>query len=448
MYKRQMIEVNDLYVNFHTQNGVVKALDGVTLNIFEGETLGLVGETGCGKSVTANCIMRLIPQPPGKITKGNIFFMRPGGSPDEIADVQRQIDELKKEATVDEAKLKNLTSELEDLQRRAELNRQLAEMAAKPDDDPAKKAAADELAKMNGRYDFMNKSLDYMQRIRGKYISMIFQEPMSALNPVFKIGDQISEILLLHERKELSIAAIRKMETEIEDLTNYRYAKLEPGPKSDYRCSACQTTVPEKNAQKCPNCGASFIKVRAKGLAEMKLRSDIRMYRSIAKNPRAAKYRIMSKVPILRRYERRMKMEALDRSERMLRLVRIPDPESVVNSYPHELSGGMQQRVMIAIALACKPQLLIADEPTTALDVTIQAQILKLMRELQKDTGTSILNDHPQPRRRGRDVRQDRRHVRWHHRRDRPEGGRVQVPAAPLYPGIDELHPQGQHGPL
>ncbi len=109
---------------------------------------------------------------------------------------------------------------------------------------------------------------------------------------------------------------------------------------------------------------------------------------------------------------RRIKLESMERAERMLRLVRIPDPQKVVNSYPHELSGGMQQRVMIAIALACKPQMLIADEPTTALDVTIQAQILKLMRELQEETGTSILMITHNLGRGGGDVRPGRGHVR------------------------------------
>jgi oligopeptide/dipeptide ABC transporter ATP-binding protein len=109
------------------------------------------------------------------------------------------------------------------------------------------------------------------------------------------------------------------------------------------------------------------------------------------KDPDALVLRIVSRIPLLRRYEKLMKNEALKHAKKMLELVRIPDPDNIVSSFPYELSGGMQQRVMIAMALACKPQLLIADEPTTALDVTIQAQILKIIKELQKETGTSVL---------------------------------------------------------
>ena len=137
----------------------------------------------------------------------------------------------------------------------------------------------------------------------------------------------------------------------------------------------------------------------------------------------------------------------MERAERMLRLVRIPDPQKVVNSYPHELSGGMQQRVMIAMALACKPQLLIADEPTTALDVTIQAQILKLMRELQEETGTSILMiTHNLGV-----VAEicDRVGVMYAGVMAEvgPTWPDLQGAVAPLYPGTDELHTQGQHRP-
>ena len=113
------------------------------------------------------------------------------------------------------------------------------------------------------------------------------------------------------------------------------------------------------------------------------------------KNPRALGPRIAAHIPIVKGYLKPMKNEAMSRAERMLRLVRIPDPRSVAKSYPHELSGGMQQRVMIAMALACRPKLLIADEPTTALDVTVQAQILKLMKDLQEETNTSVRPHHP-----------------------------------------------------
>ncbi len=207
-----LLKIRNLHTYFFTDEGVAKAVDGVDLELEEGGTLGVVGESGCGKSVTALSIMRLIPEPPGKITKGEILF--------EGTDLLR-------------------ISEAE------------------------------------------------MRKIRGRSISMIFQEPMTSLNPVFQIGDQISEVLRLHE-------------------------------------------------------GMS-----RKG--------------------------------------------AWNQSIEMLKMVGIPAPERRVYEYPHQLSGGMRQRAMIAMALACSPKLMIADEPTTALDVTIQAQILELMNRLKKEKGMSVI---------------------------------------------------------
>ncbi|MDQ0176751.1 ABC transporter ATP-binding protein [Bacillus chungangensis] len=207
-----LLEVNDLKTYFYSDSGVVKAVDGVTLSVKKGETLGVVGESGCGKSVTSLSIMRLLKDTPGKIVGGDILFE---GS--------------------------NLV--------------QLSEKE--------------------------------MRKIRGNDIAMIFQEPMTSLNPVYRIGKQLEEAIRLH------------------------------------------------------------------------LRYD--------------------------------KKEARDHAIHMLSLVGIPRPDEIVDEFPHQLSGGMRQRVMIAMAMACNPKLLIADEPTTALDVTIQAQILDLMRNL-RDTGeTAIL---------------------------------------------------------
>ena len=207
-----LLTIRNLHTYFYTDEGVAKAVDGVDLELKEGGTLGVVGESGCGKSVTALSVMRLIPDPPGKIAQGEIIFEG-----------------------------KNLLS--------------LSEAE--------------------------------MRKIRGRSISMIFQEPMTSLNPVFQIGDQISEVLRLHE-----------------------------------------------------------------GMS---------------------------------------RREAWDRSVEMLKMVGIPSPERRVQEYPHQLSGGMRQRAMIAMALACSPKLMIADEPTTALDVTIQAQILELMNRLQRDKGMSVI---------------------------------------------------------
>ena len=206
------LEVEGLKTYFFTRQGVVKAVDGVSFFLRKGETLGIVGESGCGKSITALSLMRLVPDPPGRILGGRV-----------VLDGVNLLD-------LSEAEMRN---------------------------------------------------------IRGNEISMIFQEPMTSLNPVLTIGHQISEALILHQ-----------------DMN---------------------------------------------------------------------------------------KAEALARSTEMLRLVKIPEAEQRVKEYPHQLSGGMRQRVMIAMALACNPKVLIADEPTTALDVTIQAQILDLTLELQKKLGTAMV---------------------------------------------------------
>ncbi len=214
MYERSqyLLEVKDLKTTFYTLDGVVPAVDGVSFAIRPGETLGVVGESGCGKSVTALSIMGLIPYPPGKIEGGEIIF------------------------------------EGEDL---------------------------------------LLKSPEEMREIRGDKISMIFQEPMTSLNPVYTIGNQIGEVLEFH----------------------WGYTEE----------------------------------------------------------------------------------QALQRTVSLLTAVGIPEPERRVKQYPHELSGGMRQRVMIAMALACDPKLLIADEPTTALDVTIQAQILEVMKDVRDQYGTAIM---------------------------------------------------------
>jgi len=208
----EILKVKDLSVNFYIEDRVIPAVDGVSFSLQKGETLGLVGESGCGKSVTALSIIGLLQTPPARIVKGEIIF-------------------------------------------RGE--------------------------------NLLDKSYEEMRRIRGKDISMIFQEPMTSLNPVFTIGRQISEVIMQHQNVS--------------------------------------------------------------------------------------------------------KKEALDRTIEMLKLVRIPLPENVVRQYPHQLSGGMRQRVMIAIALACRPGLLIADEPTTALDVTVEAQILELINELKDKLNSSII---------------------------------------------------------
>ncbi len=210
--KRALLEVENLKTHFFTRSGVVRAVDGVSFEVYPGETLGVVGESGCGKSVTALSVLRLVADPPGRIVGGAV--------------------------------------------------------------------------RLDGN-DLLGLSEGEMKRVRGNDISMIFQEPMTSLNPVITIGHQIAETLLLHQ-----------------------------------------------------------------GMT---------------------------------------KAQAMSRAVEMLELVRIPEAAKRVKEYPHQLSGGMRQRAMIAMALSCNPKVLIADEPTTALDVTIQAQILDLIVNLQEQLGTAVI---------------------------------------------------------
>ena len=208
----KLLEIRDLATHFFTEDGVLRAVDGVSYDLEEGETLGIVGESGCGKSVSALSIMRLVADPPGKIVRGEVMF--------------------------------------------------------------------------DGQ-DLLKLRESEMRRVRGNQIAMIFQEPMTSLNPVLSIGRQLTEPLELHLDMSSS--------------------------------------------------------------------------------------------------------QALERARELLSTVGLPDPERRLRDYPHHLSGGMRQRVMIAMAISCNPRLIIADEPTTALDVTIQAQILELMQSLSKELGTALI---------------------------------------------------------
>jgi peptide/nickel transport system ATP-binding protein len=276
----ELLKIRGLTVRFHTYNGIVQALDNVDLDIKQKETFGLVGETGCGKTVTALSILRLVPSP-GKIECGSIYFNANNKS---------------------------------------------------------------------GPVNLLALSEDKIREIRGSRISMIFQEPSAALNPVYTIGDQILEVILLHRQQELAeraLEAVNRLDTKRKGIVGLL---------------------------------ARPIWSMEKGL-----------YQMIGQSPYSLWPRIVGRIPVVRRLLWRLKDEAEKMALSVLKDVEIPDAERILKQYPHQLSGGMKQRAVIAMALACSPKFLIADEPTTSLDVTIQAQILELLRRLKVERESSIL---------------------------------------------------------
>jgi peptide/nickel transport system ATP-binding protein len=271
---RKLIEAVDLVTNFYTYEGVVKALDRVCLTLYHGETFGLVGESGCGKSVFVRSLMRLI-QEPGRIDAGKVLCYLNANDGDRPVDLLRQ-------------------------------------------------------------------SEAYMEALRGDKISMIFQEPNAALNPIMSIGEQVAESFLFHRKEELS-------QKILEDL-------------------ARETT------------GFGLMRPLLK-----------RFYARARNAPDSLLLQAASRMPIVKRWNRRMKKEAIRRSVEIIEKLGIPHAEEIVGRYPHNLSGGMKQRIVIAMALACHPVLLIADEATSNLDVTIQAQILELLQALKQTQISSVL---------------------------------------------------------
>jgi peptide/nickel transport system ATP-binding protein len=351
--KQKVLDIRDLYVNFYTKSGVVKALDGISFGISKGETFGLVGESGCGKTVTANSVLKLISSPPGKIESGKVLFL----PPPEVVERYKALREAEMRLGSDHPDVAKMKKELD------------AE---------------------SKQFDVLSYDKAHLQEFRGKAVSMIFQEPMSALNPVFQAGAQISEVLMLHERADLAKAVLRKMDERLKEIDDYHKVGRTKAVKGEYKCDNCGALMAEE-LDRCPQCGGSFKSEPFRHWERFRIKRNRTYFVKMAKNPKSRYLRWTARIPFWNHYMKFAKLEAKARAERMLRLVRIPDPANVIKSYPHELSGGMQQRVMIAMALACRPKLLIADEPTTALDVTVQAQILKLMRDLQLETGTSIL---------------------------------------------------------
>jgi peptide/nickel transport system ATP-binding protein len=271
----KLLETVDLVTNFYTYEGVVKALNKVSLVVDHGSTFGLVGESGCGKSVTARSIMRIVPEP-GRIEGGKVIVY---------------LDEANKTAGID----------------------------------------------------LLKQSEVYMQRLRGERISMIFQEPNAALNPTMRIGDQVAESFLFHQKRQMCAKILK-----------------------DLQSPDCRGIFPLKQLQQ-------------------------GIYRIAARRPDALILRLLNRIRILRLWQRRLKAEAGARAIEIIARLGIPNPENISEQYPHQLSGGMKQRIVIAIALACSPVLLIADEATSNLDVTIQAQILELLRRLKQEEISSVL---------------------------------------------------------
>ncbi|HSL10013.1 MAG TPA: oligopeptide/dipeptide ABC transporter ATP-binding protein [Actinomycetota bacterium] len=298
-----LLSVRDLRLHFRTKRGIARSVDGVSFDIAEGETLGLVGETGSGKTVTARSLIRLVPSPPG-IYAGGLAMFRP-----------------KRVCTgCDGAgRVRGVACAVCGGEGRTARTCSTCDAAGCP------------ICGGTGRETVELLSMDEreMRRVRGDQIAMIFQDPGKALNPSLPIREQMAEAFAEHRSGEL---------------------------------------------------------LRDAGLDDPSV-----LVRRDARRRATFWERRLLRIPPLRDEHRRVESELDDRIAQALADTRIPNPRKIMHSYPHELSGGMKQRVMIAQALACDPDLLIADEPTTALDVTIQARILDLLAELQERHGTAVL---------------------------------------------------------
>jgi len=408
--------VEGLRTYFHTYEGVVKALERIDLEIRAGETVGLVGETGSGKTVTALSILRLVPSPPGKIESGRVFLEEP----DAVYRARREYDAI----ALSRSRGKKARDKVSSDEIREAIKREISELRAGlavATTDREKESLRIQLQAATSEYDILQKPEEQMREIRGNKISMIFQEPMTALNPVFTIGDQIAETLILHRRNELCRDVLKALELQMlarrrkvrgkrvrvkdarqkgfdrEDLSgrpvgNPRIrADLSKMEDEEWVCGACGNPAPTL-WDYCPSCGARLgfdLWAPVRGFI---MSMEKKLYTRMRADPKDQLVDFVNSIRILRRLVRnRLSDEGLRWAVKLLDEVRIPEPERIAGQYPFELSGGMRQRSMIAMMMACNPKLLIADEPTTALDVTVEAQILRLMKDLQAKTNMAIL---------------------------------------------------------
>ena len=347
---RPLLLVKNLRVSFITRAGEIQAINDVSFEVEAGETFGLVGETGCGKSQTALAVMRLTPEA-GLIERGEIWFAG-----------------------------KNLT---QNIAKEFKLIRTKTRV------------------KLKRNKAMLKRLIQEVNTIRGKEISMIFQEPMTSLNPVYTVGRQVSETLLRHSVDTLIQRMLARSLATQEKLEEITRAVTHSGPSQTKLRELLQHAGLEGLENQIwfilsrKDIGITQKRAAISNLAQNKakpitLRFLTRLEKSGGKIP--FEYVIPNKIPVLRRwFTRALEKEALEVSYELLSAVNMPNAENVLRMYPHELSGGMRQRVMIAMALATRPRLVIADEPTSALDVTVQAQILELLRELKKSYNSAIL---------------------------------------------------------